>query len=73
MLYLAPPFFEIEGVVVGRDYSDPRQYWYYPNRPRIADMRLIVLAGSHYCYCDRQGPDVVVTSTIERPLGCVRA
>lgn len=36
MLYLAPPFFEIEGVVVGRDYSDPRQYWYYPNRPRIA-------------------------------------
>ena len=35
MLYLNPPFFEYEGVVVGRDYSDPRQFWYYPNRPRI--------------------------------------
>ncbi|MCJ8056668.1 hypothetical protein GB928_025185 [Shinella curvata] len=35
MLYLNPPFFEYEGVVVGRDYSDPKQFWYYPNRPRI--------------------------------------
>jgi hypothetical protein len=35
MLYLNPPFFEYEGVVVGRDYSDPQQFWYYPNRPRI--------------------------------------
>jgi hypothetical protein len=36
MLYLSPPFFNIKGVVVGRDYSDPTQYWYYPNRPHIA-------------------------------------
>ena len=36
MLYLSPPFFEYEGVVVGRDYSDTRQFWYYPDRPRIA-------------------------------------
>ena len=36
MLYLNPPFFSYEGVVVGRDYSDPLQFWYYPNRPRLA-------------------------------------
>ena len=36
MLYLNPPFFEYEGVVVGRDYSDPLQFWYYPNRPHLA-------------------------------------
>jgi hypothetical protein len=36
VLYLNPPFFTIEGVVVGRDYSDPRQFWYFPNRPRLA-------------------------------------
>ena len=35
MLYLNPPFFEYEGVVLGRDYSDPKQFWYYPNRPKI--------------------------------------
>jgi hypothetical protein len=36
MLYMNAPFFSYEGVVVGRDYSDPRQFWYYPNRPRLA-------------------------------------
>jgi hypothetical protein len=36
MLYLSPPYFEHDGIVIGRDYSDPTQYWYYPNRPRIA-------------------------------------
>jgi hypothetical protein len=36
MLYLHPPFFSYEGVVVGRDYSDPSQFWYFPDRPKLA-------------------------------------
>ncbi|GAA4431512.1 hypothetical protein GCM10023148_36670 [Actinokineospora soli] len=36
MLSLSPPFFTHDGVVVARDHSDPRQFWYFPNRPRLA-------------------------------------
>src|SRR5690349_16607580 len=36
MLSLTPPFLEYDGVVVASDYSSPRQFWYFPNRPQIA-------------------------------------
>ncbi|WP_370942050.1 hypothetical protein AB5J62_23375 [Amycolatopsis sp. cg5] len=36
MLSLSPPFYTIEGVVVGRDFTDPTQFWYFPNRPHLA-------------------------------------
>ncbi len=36
MLSLTPPFLEYDGVVVAPDYTNPRQFWYFPNRPQIA-------------------------------------
>lgn len=36
MLYLHPPFYSYEGVSVVGDYHDPRQFYYYPNRPQLA-------------------------------------
>ncbi|HMR48574.1 MAG TPA: hypothetical protein PKE40_03990 [Arachnia sp.] len=36
MLYLNPPYVTFQGTVIGGDYSDPLQFWYFPGRPRIA-------------------------------------
>ena len=36
MIYLNPPFFLYEGMVVASDFSDPTQFWYYPNAPHLA-------------------------------------
>jgi hypothetical protein len=36
MMYLHPPFFMYEGVPVVPDYDDPRQFYYFPNRPHLA-------------------------------------
>lgn len=36
MLYLHPPYYMYEGVPVLGDYHDPRQFYYYPNRPQLA-------------------------------------
>src|SRR3954453_17395468 len=36
MMYLHPPFYMYEGVPVVPDYSDPRQFYYFPNRPHLA-------------------------------------
>lgn len=36
MLYLHPPFYMYEGVPLVGDYHDPRQFYYYPNRPHLA-------------------------------------
>ncbi len=36
MMYLHPPYYMIEGVVVAPDYDDPYQFYYFPNRPHLA-------------------------------------
>lgn len=36
MLYLHPPYYTYDDVVVLADYHDPRQFYYFPNRPHIA-------------------------------------
>lgn len=36
MLSLRPPYQIYGNVVVGRDYTDPQQFWYFPGRPRLA-------------------------------------
>lgn len=36
MMYLHPPFYMYEGVAVVPDYSDPYQFYYFPNRPHLA-------------------------------------
>jgi hypothetical protein len=36
MMYLHPPFYMYEGVPVVPDYDDPRQFYYFPNRPHLA-------------------------------------
>ena len=36
MLYFHPPFYNYEGVPVVPDYTDNRQFYYYPNRPQLA-------------------------------------
>ena len=36
MLYLNPPYLTHEGIVIGSDYGDPTQFWYFPGDPRIA-------------------------------------
>lgn len=36
MLHLNPPYLTHDGIVIGRDYGDPLQFWYFPGRPRIA-------------------------------------
>lgn len=36
MLSLSPPYFDFDGMIVARDYTDPTQFWYYPNRPHFA-------------------------------------
>jgi hypothetical protein len=36
VLYLNPPFLTHEGIVIGSDYGDPTQFWYFPGDPRIA-------------------------------------
>ncbi len=36
MQYLHPPFYMYEGVAVIPDYSDPLQFYYFPNRPHLA-------------------------------------
>ncbi|HSF43242.1 MAG TPA: hypothetical protein VLT87_25805 [Thermoanaerobaculia bacterium] len=36
MMYLHPPFYMYEGVPVVPDYHDPRQFYYFPNRPHLA-------------------------------------
>ncbi|HSR51436.1 MAG TPA: hypothetical protein VLV83_11450 [Acidobacteriota bacterium] len=36
MLYLHPPYYMYEGVPLVGDYHDPRQFYYFPNRPRLA-------------------------------------
>ncbi|MEZ4514276.1 MAG: hypothetical protein R3C62_20570 [Chloroflexota bacterium] len=36
MLYLHPPYYLYEGVPVMADYHDPRQFYYLPNRPKLA-------------------------------------
>jgi hypothetical protein len=36
MIYNAPPFLVVEGVVVLRDHADVKQFYYYPNNPRLA-------------------------------------
>src|SRR5260370_22053529 len=36
MIYNAPPFLSIDGVVVLRDHANPRQFYCYPGNPRLA-------------------------------------
>ncbi len=36
MLYFHPPYYQYEGMTVLPDYSDPRQFYYFPNRPHLA-------------------------------------
>ena len=36
MLSLSPPYFSYEGVVVAPDFSDPLQFYYFPDRPHLA-------------------------------------
>ncbi len=36
MLSLSPPFLDVDGMIIARDYADPTQFWYYPNRPHLA-------------------------------------
>ncbi len=36
MIFLNPPYYLIEGVTLCGDYNDPRQFYYFPNRPRLA-------------------------------------
>ena len=36
MLRLGPPFFQIDGVTVVGDAHDPRQFYYFPNRPHLS-------------------------------------
>lgn len=36
MLNLAPPYLQVCGVPVASDHADPRQFYYYPNRPHLA-------------------------------------
>lgn len=37
MMHLAPPLYMYEGVVVAPDYNDEKQFFYFPNRPHIAN------------------------------------
>src|SRR3990167_2227915 len=36
MLSLGPPYFQIEGMTVMSDFHDPFQFYYFPNRPKLA-------------------------------------
>ena len=36
MLYHHPPYYSYEGVTLLGDFHNPRQFYYYPNRPRLA-------------------------------------
>ena len=36
MISLKPPFFDINGLIVMGDDSDPLQFYYYPRNPQLA-------------------------------------
>lgn len=36
MLSFGPPYFQIEGMTVMSDFHDPLQFYYFPNRPKLA-------------------------------------
>ena len=36
MIYLAPPTFNFDGLIVMRDDTEPLQYYYYPSNPQLA-------------------------------------